>query len=603
VSSRSLDPEALETVHHASAVLVGLAVWLGLVTAAAELSALAIQQYVLGTFVQHSDIHLLWMIPVSDMLFSAVPGILLVLAHHRWPRILSVKRVAFLLSVLAYVGVLFIVRRHIHIVAIWLLAIGAAWQTAAYMERHLDGLRRTLRRTLPAMLALVALAIGFVFTIPGITERRGIARLGPTPGGARNVILIILDTVREKSLSLGGSARSTSPMLEEFARTGVAFTNAWSPSNWTPPSHASIFTGQWATEFPDIGLRGMDRAFTTLAEAFRDRGYMTGGFSANRIVNAESGLTRGFLHYEVFTNSLTQLLHAGSLGRAIDRSNTMRRLLGVRDLPGRLSASDNNQRVLRWLDRRPQRPFFLFINYFDAHAPYVPPAPFDTLFDPRGRGRMPALVQQLNAAELPADVVRSERDAYEGSIAFQDTQVGALVNELRERNLFDSTIVVITADHGEEFGEHHGMGHGSTLYSELLQVPLVIVAPGLAPAGAVVDSPVTPADLAATLTGLAGIDGAPFPGGSLAHLWADPTLPADKAHPRMPFATWDDAGAVVIDDFHYIRKADGVEEIYNYRADPDEQSNLVDDSAVVEVLAQARMALEGLMQRPHRPRE
>ncbi len=169
------------------------------------------------------------------------------------------------------------------------------------------------------------------------------------------------------------------------------------------------------------------------------------------------------------------------------------------------------------------RPFFAFLNYFDAHAPYIPLPRYQARFGtPRRSPRDYQVLhtfEYLDKEKMPKRDILMARDCYDECIAFLDEQLGKLLDELERQNLLDSTLVVITSDHGEAFGDHLVFGHGNSLYLDEIAVPLVILSPG-APAGRVVFAPVSLRDLPATVIDQLGLaDGSPFPGHSLAAYW------------------------------------------------------------------------------------
>src|SRR5690606_4189905 len=168
------------------------------------------------------------------------------------------------------------------------------------------------------------------------------------------------------------------------------------------------------------------------------------------------------LHYDadpVF--SLIDFFAATTVGREIVNDREWRLRLGMLQKPGRKYADDVNREFLEWLGDGSDRPFFVFLNLFDAHHPYLPPPPFDTLFGPLLPGRDPGMVEgrTFTPRELQAEI-----DAYDGGIAYQDRQLALLLEELERRGELENTIVIVTSDHGEEFGEHGVFTHGNSLY-------------------------------------------------------------------------------------------------------------------------------------------
>ena len=218
---------------------------------------------------------------------------------------------------------------------------------------------------------------------------------------------------------------------------------------------------------------------------------------------------------------MSETLRSSALGRGV---------VSLARLPvgggrGRKTAADINDDFLDWLSEQEEgRPFFVFLNYFDAHSPYVVPGGCDRHFG--RRAETPAELALLQDWEnrpkqnVPESEATLASDAYDDCIGYLDSQIGKLMDELKSRGLLDNTLVVITSDHGEELGEHGLFGHGRSLYSQELHVPLVILVPGGSAAGRVVSEPVSLRDLPATFVDLLGYaQDSPFPGKSLARYW------------------------------------------------------------------------------------
>ncbi|MGH7541139.1 MAG: sulfatase family protein, partial [Gemmatimonadota bacterium] len=404
-----------------------------------------------------------------------------------------------------------------------------------------------------------------------------------------------------------GHGRDTSPRLEALAREGVRFDHAIAPAPWTLPSHASMFTGRHPHELSADWRTPLDDEHPTIAEFLRERGYATAGFVANMgYCGWESGIDRGFLHYEDVPVSPAQVAVSSAMARALINHPAVRRLVGSDENVVRKSAAEVNAAFLAWLDRRApaDHPYFAFLNYYDAHAPYMPPEPYRTAFasgEPRG-GVSPLHRWNANPFGTPPgpEEIRAEREAYEATIAYVDAQIGRLVDELEARGRLDRTVLVVTSDHGEEFGEHGVYDHGNSLYLESLHVPLVIRYPARLPAGRRVAGPIPLRRLAATLADLAGFDAADrLPGKSLASAWdgppeAAPVLSEVSHAPGLP--DWfpvsrGDMRSVIHGDWHYILRGDGVEELFDTAVDPGERANLAGVPAAMEPLARARAAL------------
>src|SRR6202040_2713559 len=207
-----------------------------------------------------------------------------------------------------------------------------------------------------------------------------------------------------------------------LAKTGVRFEHVISTAPWTLPSHASMFTGRYPHELSVQWHAPLDSTYPTLAEVLAARGYLTAGFVANTVYcSSESGLNRGFAHYEDFTVSAKQILPNSSLVEKIADHDTVRRIGFSEESFGRKTAERINSDVLNWLAHKdPQRPFFAFLNYFDAHAPYAPPKPFDSQFG----SRQPSSNPRVKPSEKwSQSEVQAELDAHDGAIAYLDQQL------------------------------------------------------------------------------------------------------------------------------------------------------------------------------------
>lgn len=346
---------------------------------------------------------------------------------------------------------------------------------------------------------------------------------GMAAAGSPNVLLIILDTVRAASLSLHAGPAST-PVLDSLAATGIVFDRAVSAAPWTLPSHASIFTGLWPHEHGADWRSPLDDRAPTLAGVMAGRGYRTGGFVANLVFTSrEHGLARGFQVYRDYRRSPGALFRSASLGQTIATSGVLRRLIGFHEVAGRKRGADVNEEFLAWQERSGERPWFAFLNYYDAHEPYVPRPPFAGRYSSglpaRRFDRQRFWHVEGGIDEWPGLTpieVAAERAAYEESISGLDADLGALLSALRQRGALENTLVVITSDHGELFGEHGTYTHGNSVYWRTLHVPLVFSWPGHLPVGARVGDPVSLRDLPATILGLV-FPGAPalLPGVSL----------------------------------------------------------------------------------------
>ena len=270
-------------------------------------------------------------------------------------------------------------------------------------------------------------------------------------------------------------------------------------------------------------------------------------------------------------------------------------------------------RFLGWLEGRPtDQPFFVFLNYLDTHNPYQPPPPYDTMFSDSGAARYLEVIREDTPARLWSPEARQAAvDKYDESLAYLDATLGQLFADLKRRGLWDNTVVIVTSDHGEEFGEHNVFFHGNSLYRPALDVPLLVRFPGRVPAGRVVTTPVSLKDIAATVVDLSGVHATRLPGRSLARFWngavsdsgvSSDTLLMELAYsPRLPKATPIARGpmkSVLLNGYRLIRNGDGQLELYDFAGDSMEATDLAPDSAYRAVLAQNLKALETLVPLP-----
>lgn len=294
-----------------------------------------------------------------------------------------------------------------------------------------------------------------------------------------NIILVVIDTLRARSLSCYGYEREITPNIDSLAVTGVLWTNCTSQASWTLPSFTSMLTG--TTERSHGAGRREDRQYVMHSSApylpvfLRDAGYDTYAIFNVIHLNEEHGFKRGFNHFQCFETD-----PAGA-----DRVT---------------------MEFTGWLDERGESdtPFFALLHFFDPHMPYDPPAPFDTLF----AEQVETPFHRWRYDEEDSLITEDKdylMDLYDGEIAFTDGELGILFSHLRASGLSDNTIVIVTADHGEEFLEHGSFYHGYSFYQETIHVPLIMSGPGLS-AGKVDSSWVGLFDLTPTILGFCGIE-------------------------------------------------------------------------------------------------
>ncbi|HET6680628.1 MAG TPA: sulfatase [Gemmatimonadaceae bacterium] len=570
-------------------LLVGA--WFALVTGLLEVVVLLVKRYGFGRMLHVSD-HFVWMAPVAYLALFALPALALAALAWRWPRHVTLPRTAGAFAFLGALGLIFMFPR-LYRIAMLLLAAGAGVQASRIVGGHEAGFIRLCRSSLMGLVAVVMLNAAIVTGHGWLRERNALAGLPAVRAGAPNILLIILDTVRAEDVGLYGYARPTTPRLDALAAGGVVFDHAISTAPWTLPAHGAMFTGRYPYEQSSNWETPLDESYPTLAEVLAERGYMTAGFVSNTFyASREFGLDRGFAHYEDYRITPGEVLNSSSLGlllfagRAGLTTNVFRRLLDNYHFLGRKRADQVTDDMLRWVDGV-DRPFFAFVNYFDAHWPYVSSA---------------ADQRRFNVTE-PFEY---EPAAYDAAIAGQDVQLGRLIDELDRRGLTNNTLVIITSDHGEYLGEHGRTGHGNGLYMETMHVPLVLRFPGHTPAGARIARWVSTRQLPATILALIGADDERrIPGQSLAALWdgtptpiTDPVLSGARRAIRMtedlPIARGD-VHSLIEDGIQYIRNGIESEELYDLNRDGEQRTNLVDSASAAPLLQRLRAELGALV--------
>jgi arylsulfatase A-like enzyme len=594
--------------------ILATSAWLGLMIGVIEVSILLVEKYqnhvaTIGALLLNR--HYPWMIPVAHVALFVAFGLALELFGRSRPA-LAQSISSLVLGSLAILELLLTIRV-LSTIACVLLGCGIASRLIPKMEPYRPVFSGVVRVSLaPLGLGLVLLVVGRHAQLAW-GEHRAMTK-EPAVAGSPNVLLLVLDTVRAKSLGLYGYTRETSPRLDRLARSGVSFAEARSTAPWTLPSHAGMFTGRWPGELFQYHEQGLDPSVPTLAAYLGRHGYATAGFVANTFYcNSGFGLANGFDHYEDFD----EISHV-SPSEILRNAEAGRRLIALVGEGGhrsveRKDADRINGDFLEWLPTRGNRPFFAFLNYMDAHAPYSPPARAEGHFGirPTTPDDFKKLAQWQDREYIPDDPRETQmaRDAYEDCIAFLDEALGRLFDELDRRGLRENTLIIVAGDHGEEIGEHRLVGHGRSLYRDELHVPLIIVKPGKLPSGRVVPEPVSLRDLPATVVDLLGLsEGSPFPGRSLAPLWT-----SRPGHPRpnpglvksqvairarcdrngsRPPAIRGPMVSVVAEGMTYIRNANGDEELYRLLEDPDEAKDLARDETLRPILERLR-ALAG----------
>lgn len=403
---------------------------------------------------------------------------------------------------------------------------------------------------------LAMLAIAFI----------GLAAASFRGGGGKrqpDVLMIVVDTLRADRLGVHGNTRGLTPFLDGLAARGTVFLAAYAASSWTIPSVTSLFTSRYPSQHrvTSFGGRLADDE-VTFAERLREARYVGGGFSANFTLAERLGYARGFKHWVIEQQPEGSRLRADGL---------------------------------HWLDRHWQKsssdPVLLYFQFMEPHSPYESREPYRSRFgsdehgdaidvttEHRRLGRFRALI---DGPCYTAEDFTSYTRAYDAAVATLDDEIRLLFTELERRGFLDDALVVITADHGEEFGEHGGALHGRTLYNESIHVPLIFVGAGI-PVGRRIDESVSLIDIAPTVLDLLDLPAeARFEGRSLRPLMqADAQgQPAARAlgtpHPGVLFELPETSGrahesGIIRGPFKVLVAPDGSDQSYDLDSDPGE---------------------------------
>jgi len=449
----------------------------------------------------------------------------------------------------------------------------------------------------------------------------------PSPQSPPNVLWIVLDTARADRMSCYGHSRPTTPFLDELARSSLLFERAIADGMWTVPAHASMFTGRSLREHgADHRHLWLDDAFRTVAETLAERGYATACLSNNPLVAPHTNLTQGF-------TTRTNVHHLRQLTRfSLDYLGEK---WGLARLPGWLDgdygAALTNRLVADWLDRAADGPVFVFINYMETHLPYrVPrrcrelfltPAQVDRSYALRHRvygnllsrfDRDYCLASTPVAAPSDEEILRGQYDA---AVRYLDDRVREAVGLFERSGRLANTLLIVCSDHGEYLGGHGMWGHRFLAYQDLIHAALLVRAPGGTQA-ARIKTPVLLSDLYGLVLDAvgAGDEGGAASAprgrrgtGETAGLYVRPgerTLPLSHeigppAEPAIVVSACGGPDADTLRRFEavrdprvlhrssaqfaaldgrykYIRSADGLRELFDLDADPDELRNLID---------------------------
>ncbi|MCB9689967.1 MAG: sulfatase-like hydrolase/transferase [Alphaproteobacteria bacterium] len=319
---------------------------------------------------------------------------------------------------------------------------------------------------------------------------------GTPPAGAPDVVFIVMDTTRAKSVHALGYERDTTPTLDALSKEGVLFTNANSPATWSLPAHSSLFTGKYPSVHQgnsETRFLGPKEHMPTIAQTMSTEGWETLAFSANPYISDTYGLTRGFDYTDKAWKSGEGGRQFSFIYRFVDKLGFAAEDKGGATVVGNIH---------EWMASRPKDapPAFVFVNFLEAHFPFnqlphdylyaYTDRPFSELADASQTAFGVQFGRQLTEEEK-ASIEGPIRDMYDGGVKYTDHLVGQVIEEWRKRGTLDNTIVVVLGDHGEMIAEHGAFGHVSSMYQPDLHVPLVIRYPKKVDAGTRREDPIS----------------------------------------------------------------------------------------------------------------
>jgi len=427
-----------------------------------------------------------------------------------------------------------------------------------------------------------------------------------------NIILISIDTLRSDHLSCYGYSRTTTPNIDRIAEGGVMFKNAYSTAVWTPPAHASMLTGYYPSQHQVVHQNKLNDDIPTIAQVLKKRGYHTAGFVNNSQVGELVGLAKGHdAFYEIWKGfSRNQVLKLGA--------HKIRKFLGYADD----GAARTNQLAFNWLRKgwNQEQPFYMFIHHIDAHNPLKAPRPFLFHFLSQERRAQVDMEKIWKVADNPLACFTDEIQLnevelqaltalYDEEIRYVDHIIGQLVTLLEEMKVFDDTLFILTADHGEHLGEHGMYSHVASLYEPIVHIPFLMRYPRvLSPE--VREDYIQLVDIFPTISAACNseLSDSNLPGKNLLE-------PNNDGDDRLLFAEWEGRIPFFVKDrlndnnrkriteqfsnkkwmcrrgdFKLISDERGNYELYNTVTDPDEKDNL--NSEQPSVFGQLREKLE-----------
>jgi arylsulfatase A-like enzyme len=401
------------------------------------------------------------------------------------------------------------------------------------------------------------------------------------------IILLTVDTLRPDFIAAYGERDNYTPNMDQIARDGIVFENAYSASPWTLPSVASIMTGlPPSVHMTKTATSKLPDTLSTLAELLRKKGYKTAAIGNNQFLTPFYNISQGFDEYYFYPKA--------RFGETIGM-----KILGffVKDIKIDVTSAELTDLIIRWLRKDSLNPLFLWIHYFDPHMPYTAPQRFLPNVEPaHGLGLQFYDLAGVRRGYFYPDQKQSAwiAELYAAEVRYVDDCIGSLVKQLKELGIYDQSLLVFSSDHGEEFWEHGGFEHGHTIYNEQIRIPLIIKLPNSSPAlNEQVQTPVSLLSLFPTILDYAGIDQRPVGADdeSLRPFLSAAAL--DKSD--MPIFSealkyYEDQESVIMNRhkcIHYLARE--IYELYDLESDPEEMHSLADSRPELINLAKEKL--------------
>lgn len=292
------------------------------------------------------------------------------------------------------------------------------------------------------IITVVAILVFAFINLAALSQKIFVSRSRP------NVLLLLCDTLRADHLGCYGYARPTSPHIDEFASEALLFENAMSSSPWTKPSMGNLFTSLYPHQHQAFYWEdNLQNGCLTLAEIFRNFNYSTFAIQTNVLITQYYNFHQGFQHFDEIINEKAE--------KVTEKFNS-------------------------WVRKKRSKPFFAYLHFMDVHLPYEAPVKFNRIFEPEPIASVLNNIPSAYEVRILNEIGLSQQDKqhfinmYDAEIRYFDYYFGQIIDNLKKLGLFEDTIIVLAADHGEEFSDHNGFEHGHTLYNELIHIPLII---------------------------------------------------------------------------------------------------------------------------------